>query len=311
MEDQLSLSLKNIVNNNFDGGDVQLIAEAIQSDKMKLLSPLDGIKITGDVNKSIIILGNNNIIISNDSAQKIKESLDNLDRRRKNNDRQFFEKLDLEEREKLQQMLLDLEQYLSINQWRRANFITRQIFLEICDQEKNGWITNEQIQRFPCPVLKRIDQLWTDASGAKFGFSCQKQILNSCGLVPKKFGEEVGWFSDGLWISDSKVIYDLKAAPPGHLPWSFLPVVEVDNALLNAFLIGFLAVNKLLVKKAWQRQLIVDFISLPACLTGNEIDKEEVKRNLERELSQREPWWSENKIQEERIIRLFALLKLC
>jgi hypothetical protein len=209
----------------------------------------------------------------------------------------------------LQEELEQLKRDLLVRKWVQANFRTRSIILKTVDREKERWLTEQQIDEFPDVILEKIDHLWSDTSGGKFGFRPQLSILEQHNQVPQRFGEQVGWFVENAWIKqDSQLSIDLEAAPAGHFPWSVLPMITMDNALLNGFVFSLRAVNKQLVKREWQRQLIADFMAIPSWLMRDRIDKEEFKRSLEYELSHNEPWWEGDRVEELKVKRLFALL---
>jgi hypothetical protein len=46
-------------------------------------------------------------------------------------------------------------------------------------------------------------------------------------------------------------------------------------------------------------------------LTGDRVDKEEFKRNLEYELSHDEAWWEGKRLEELKVRKLFSLLAAC
>jgi hypothetical protein len=209
----------------------------------------------------------------------------------------------------VQEELKQLKRDLLVRRWVQANLRTRSIMLKTVDREKERWLTEQQIHEFPGPTLEIVDNLWSRASDGKFGFRQQLYILELQNQAPQAFGESVGWFVEGAWINqDSQLLIDLETAPAGHLPWNVLPMITMDNALLNGFVIGLRIVNKQLVKKEWQRQLIADFMGSAGWLIRDRVDKEEFKRSLEYELSQNEPWWEGDRMEELKVRRLFALL---
>mgnify|MGYP000241027312 CR=1 FL=1 len=209
----------------------------------------------------------------------------------------------------LQEELQQLQRDLLVRKWIQANLRTRSIMLKAVDREKERWLTEQQIHEFPGSMLEEIDRLWSDASSGKFGFRQQFSILEQHNQIPERFGEQVGWFVESSWIKqDSQLSTDFETTPAGHFPWSILPMITMDNALLNGFVIALRTVNKQLVKREWQRQLIADFMASSSWLIRDRVDKEEFKRSLEYELSQSEPWWEGDRIEELKVKRLFALL---
>jgi hypothetical protein len=98
---------------------------------------------------------------------------------------------------------------------------------EATGRSLQGWITEDQIQQFPCSDLKIMDNLWREYSNGHFGWSVQFPIFIDTGNRPgrlvddaayQKFGDRVGWRKDGDWIVFKENLdYEL-SAPLGHLP---------------------------------------------------------------------------------------------
>ncbi|GGA07058.1 hypothetical protein CYANOKiyG1_19520 [Okeania sp. KiyG1] len=85
----------------------------------------------------------------------------------------------------------------------------------------------DEIEKFPCQDLVRINQLWQESYQKKFGFSVQKSKYEETGNVIgeykentfNEFGKTVGWQQEGIWISDQELNFSSEALP-GHLPSS-------------------------------------------------------------------------------------------
>jgi GUN4-like/Effector-associated domain 10 len=210
-----------------------------------------------------------------------------------------------------QEDYLRLKNLLASGRWREANETTRTIILKVGKGEKEGWLTDEQIQHFPNSVLKFIDRLWLQYSDQRFGFSVQKRIFNECEKNPQAFGERVGWFIRDTWISASQVIYTPANTPEGHLPWGIMPVITMDNAALDAFVDGLRNITKPIVNNDWQKQFLADFMAFGGYFIGDKVDKEEFKRSLEYELSHDEAWWKGKRLEELKVRKLFSLLAAC
>ncbi|HEY9691091.1 MAG TPA: GUN4 domain-containing protein [Oculatellaceae cyanobacterium] len=210
-----------------------------------------------------------------------------------------------------QEEYIRLKNLLMAGRWREANETTRNIILKAVKAEKEGWLTEEQIQNFPCQVLQVIDRLWLEYSNQRFGFSVQKRIFNQCEKEPQAFGDHVGWHIQNTWISASQVIYNPAKAPVGHLPWGIMSVITMDNAALDAFVHSLRTVTKTTIRQDWQKQLLADFMAFGGSLLGDKVDKEEFKRNLEYELSQDEAWWKGQRLEELKVRKLFSLLAAC
>jgi hypothetical protein len=209
----------------------------------------------------------------------------------------------------LSEELKQLERDLLVKKWIQANLRTRSIMLKTVQREKERWLTEEQIHEFPHRVLQIVDNFWAQASNGKLGFKQQLNILEFHDQIPHAFGKNVGWLVDDAWIKqDSQLSIDLETMPAGHLPWNVLPMITMDNAILNSFVIGLRNINKQFIQRDWQRQLIADFMAGAGWLIRDQVDKEEFKRSLEYELSQNEPWWEGDRVEEFKVKRLFALL---
>ncbi|MEG3918008.1 GUN4 domain-containing protein [Microcoleus sp. T3_A4] len=204
-----------------------------------------------------------------------------------------------------------LKNLLAAGRWREANDTTRIIVLKAANAEKEGWLSDEQIQNFPCPVLQIIDNLWLQYSDRRFGFSVQKRIFNECEKNPQVFGDRVGWCIQNTWISASQVIHTPANAPDGHLPWGIVQVVTLDNAALDAFVVGLRTGAKMIVQQDWQKQLLADFMAFTGSFIGDRVDKEEFKRDLEYELSHDQAWWKGKRLEELKVAKLFSLLAAC
>ncbi len=205
-----------------------------------------------------------------------------------------------------------LENLLATGRWREANEATRKLILKVAGQENESWLSDEHIQKFPSKVLRTIDQHWVKYSGGRFGFSVQKRIFSECQGDPQAFGERVGWRVQGDWISGSSVTYTSTNAPDGHLPWGVIQVFTADNAALTALVktIGW-GFKTLARGGEFQRQLIADSMAFIGFFLGDKSDKEEMKRNMEYELSQKEAWWEGQRIEEAKVKMLFSLLVSC
>ncbi|MDZ8262976.1 AAA-like domain-containing protein [Nostoc sp. ChiQUE01b] len=120
---------------------------------------------------------------------------------------------DKEVKESLTQHLYaQLEYFLKAKNWSFADFKTYKLMLNIAQREEQGYLDYEDINRFSCPDLQRIDKLWVNADN-RFGFSVQKKIWrstgNRLGIKPQdwtdkdnknylRFAEAVGWYDNKL-----------------------------------------------------------------------------------------------------------------
>lgn len=122
-----------------------------------------------------------------------------------------------------------LSNLLAAQRWKEADDETARIMLNISGREKEGWLDQQSIAKFPCTALNTIDLLWMQYSQGRFGFTPQKNIWLECGAqvtyeTECRLGNRVGWFTDSsgwLCVSKENQIFNL-TAPPGHLPLLFL-----------------------------------------------------------------------------------------
>ncbi|MBD2626160.1 GUN4 domain-containing protein [Trichormus variabilis] len=141
-----------------------------------------------------------------------------------------------------------LRDLLAAGKWKEADEETMRVMLCVGEQEKGGWLREEDIHNFPCEDLRTIDQLWVKYSDAKFGFSVQKNIYQSLGgtrnydvKIWNAFGEKVGWrkgeHPGGLYYEEISYMEALVKAPDGHLPKSTpsLMWVRVILCLISLF----------------------------------------------------------------------------
>ncbi|MFN6513994.1 MAG: GUN4 domain-containing protein [Nostoc sp. CreGUA01] len=77
-----------------------------------------------------------------------------------------------------------LAYYLAALKWKEADEETLKVMLEVAGRDKQGYLTPDDIRKFPCEDLRIIDQLWVNYSNGHFGFSVQKKIyLEEGGLL--------------------------------------------------------------------------------------------------------------------------------
>lgn len=118
-----------------------------------------------------------------------------------------------------------LEKLLEEKNWRGADEETSVKMLEVMQQKSRGYLSEEDIRKFPAVDLQTIDQLWVRYSHRRFGFSVQKGLWVKLGGKPgvydatiwEKFGDRVGWRIDNEWVYYSELNFTSKAMP-GHLP---------------------------------------------------------------------------------------------
>lgn len=147
---------------------------------------------------------------------------------------------------------------LRAGQWGEADRWTTALMLKLGGRSQVGFFDPKDVEAFPCPMLRLIDQLWTQASHGRFGFTVQKQLWQECdsekrgGLSSRSFsalpreecmGERVGWWVQGRWLGYEELETNLEA-PKGHLPVGFFwgysgglrpALLVLDRAVLKKF----------------------------------------------------------------------------
>ena len=123
-----------------------------------------------------------------------------------------------------------LENLLAAGDWQKADRETETVMIKASGREQDGWLSEEDLDMFPCEDLDIIDQLWVQYSNGRFGFSTQKRIWESIEgtnkdedvEIWKQFGDRVGWRVNNSWIGYRNLTFSLDA-PEGHLPeWVFV-----------------------------------------------------------------------------------------
>jgi len=118
-----------------------------------------------------------------------------------------------------------LRDLLATGQWKEADEETANKMLQVAERTSEGWLSEEDIDRFPCEDLRTIDQLWVKYSKGLFGFSVQKRIYQSLGgtreydrKIWEALGDRVAWRVNSSWIRYNNLKFNTKA-PQGHLPY--------------------------------------------------------------------------------------------
>ncbi|HEY9657056.1 MAG TPA: GUN4 domain-containing protein, partial [Allocoleopsis sp.] len=119
-----------------------------------------------------------------------------------------------------------LSNLLQSGQWKAADEETARIMLESVGRSAEDSFQPGDLEKIPCSVLSRLDQLWLNASQGHFGFSVQRLIWNDAltttggdvEAAGTEFGQRIGQFtSTGQLIPYNDLTFNL-SAPAGHLP---------------------------------------------------------------------------------------------
>jgi hypothetical protein len=122
-----------------------------------------------------------------------------------------------------------LSTLLSVKDWKEADIETTKLMFREAKVEDRNYLLREDIEKFPCSSLQKINQLWMNYSDKRFGFSVQKRIWNEvCGQSEElknyetyqKFGRRVGWIAEenSEWREWEKLTFNIENATEGHLP---------------------------------------------------------------------------------------------
>jgi len=123
-----------------------------------------------------------------------------------------------------------LRDLLAAGEWQKADRETETVMIKAAGREQEGWLTEEDLNAFPCEDLRILDQLWVKYSNGRFGFSVQKGIWQEIEAnkkeedveIWKEFGNRIGWRMNDSWVGYRNLNFTLDA-PQGHLPeWVFV-----------------------------------------------------------------------------------------
>ena len=119
--------------------------------------------------------------------------------------------------------LSQLQNLLAAKNWQEADRETRKLMLAIAgaDQRDDLLLTKQDIQKFSCNALIKIDKLWLHYSQKRFGFSVIKYIYQQEQGNYHLLAEKVGWRRGDRWLNYEDLIFDI-TAPVGHLPITWL-----------------------------------------------------------------------------------------
>ncbi|HAN46756.1 MAG TPA: hypothetical protein DCQ32_09435 [Cyanobacteria bacterium UBA8156] len=72
--------------------------------------------------------------------------------------------------------LQKLDAFLVAGSWQAANRETWNVLCQGLGKPPGTPLTPGDIVQLPCELLQKIDRLWSDRSGGKFGFQAQKKV---------------------------------------------------------------------------------------------------------------------------------------
>ncbi|MCT7955494.1 GUN4 domain-containing protein [Laspinema palackyanum] len=106
---------------------------------------------------------------------------------------------------------------LSKGKWKKADEETWAIALKAAVREEEGWLSLEDLQRFPKTDLATLDWIWDYYSHGQFGLRVQQQIWETVQGDYTEFCDRVRWRVQDNWIYYDELDFSLDAVP-GHLP---------------------------------------------------------------------------------------------
>jgi hypothetical protein len=134
-----------------------------------------------------------------------------------------------------------LQRLLATKNWQAADVETRAILQRLAGSKGDLMFNSKSVlPRIPLQELQTLDNLWSKASGGRFGFTAQQRIWQQVArgsgspkVQAERFAQRVGWrrsqslpqsnpigipLSGTWWRLDSELNYSA-SAPVGHLPW--------------------------------------------------------------------------------------------
>ncbi|MBD2186007.1 GUN4 domain-containing protein [Planktothrix sp. FACHB-1355] len=116
-----------------------------------------------------------------------------------------------------------LRDLLANKKWKEADLETRTLMLSIAgaDKRKDCLLTQDDMKKFPCAELRKIDRLWIHYSQGRFGFSIINKIYNEVNKDYHQLAERVGWRNGEKWIGYNEITFT-DDVPVGHLPITWL-----------------------------------------------------------------------------------------
>jgi hypothetical protein len=121
-----------------------------------------------------------------------------------------------------------LRSHLEAGNWFEADRETIRAIVDVSGKLDLESISPNDIRNFPCNALQVIDQLWSQYSGDRFGFSVQLRIYQEVGgnleatvaqntQLVEQWGERMGWHTGDRWRRCDELDYSL-SAPEGCHP---------------------------------------------------------------------------------------------
>jgi hypothetical protein len=144
-----------------------------------------------------------------------------------------------------------LHSLLNQKKWQDADLETHRLLLKVSQTDHLHQLNVQTFEQIPNDILKTLDDLWSQSSEGRFGFTVQKQIYRKCleksgALNYSRLGEKLGWKNKEGW----QVHQIPSRLAQGHFPkpprWfnrentikgCFIPPLAISLLLLILFLI--------------------------------------------------------------------------
>ncbi|MEL7332498.1 MAG: GUN4 domain-containing protein [Cyanobacteria bacterium J06560_2] len=132
----------------------------------------------------------------------------------------------------------DLQKLLIERKYQAADKLTTEKLCELAGERavQRKWVYFTEVSQFAVTDLQTIDTLWRLYSEDKFGWSKQHELWMRLGQDWERLWAQLIWKSaEGKWTRyPGEFIWDLPAAPVGHLPLcNQLRGVRMMDALLS------------------------------------------------------------------------------
>lgn len=126
-----------------------------------------------------------------------------------------------------------LQLLMASGRWKDADLETKAILLKIMNREEAGWLSEEDVRNLPVATLAAIDRLWVKYSNGRFGFSTQSKIWRELNCKTDswlfaqsksecKFGAQIGWYVNNIWLLQWDTFKYGFRAPAGSLPREYI-----------------------------------------------------------------------------------------
>ncbi len=110
-----------------------------------------------------------------------------------------------------------LQDLLARKKWLDADQETWDMLCHLVNRNPGYYLNKQDIANLPCDHLLKIDKLWVNYSGGRFGFSVQSRIYEVVEEDYYSFCDRIAWPVHNSHLRDQDFEFQLQA-PVGHLP---------------------------------------------------------------------------------------------